>query len=227
MRLPELTEFALERLSACATFHVADRAVLEDLAKRPGGGVYVQADGGLIDGKKTLVRLIIEPSDADTGHFHMDYGFAEDFARRGMDDLSAVSIDRLSELVEPFFGQSVEVFLQGAFLWPVESLPRRGIVTMLLGIEMESCGSAMRLKAAEMEIESDSFSSVSWKQIGECLQVTIEAETATNISADYLVQLSGFIFDGFDCFILESSGAKTEHASTERLNPLPRKLAGQ
>ena len=208
---PRFEDAFLQEFSVCAMFDVDSEPRFQGLDSEIRVQCRYAAEEGWV-----WIRLRIEIKDKIRGHVHCD------IAREGVyvegDTATTVSSDELENLLRRFCGQRAEVAFNGDYLLSLTDLPRRGIISTLLGVQTEASGAHLFLDGASMAISSDLFTSLNWKYdpVYETVCATLRAETQLSIEPDYLFTLAGQMREGFDCLILEKSGSTTDYDKRTR-----------
>jgi hypothetical protein len=184
-------------LSACGHLTAADAKVRARLARLHRAPVIARVGSG--EGAEYVELLGGGGKDASDRHIHIDVSAKSHLVSVPK---KTVDVDRVSELVSPFFGQAVQVRVMARFEVPWRKLPADGIVRKTL--KQTKSSSALRQTAAVYRVGNGaSETTLSFLRRGKVARVQIEFGIQTEISPTYLQELNDLAFAGVSLFILD------------------------
>jgi len=209
--LPEFDDGMLESLMLCGMYCDADEAhsdALSAVATRLVANY--KSSGGPI-----VVALLIQGGSDGHGHFHVDIGKKDCLEWiRDSTDYQHVTITELRKTFTKLHGLPLSVRASGDFVVPAEAMPKRGIVTTLLGLPTRASGVAMAISGVEMVVQGDPFTGVKFGVGDESsYDVSVEFNSRVTLQDDYLVQFARLARQGLELLVFESPRATTD-AST-------------
>jgi hypothetical protein len=195
--LPDFREPYLRQLWACG--HVP-------LANRLGPPIResVETTYEIHDGSRSFIRLTANDQKDSRCHLHFDVWRVPPVERPT--DVRAGTLEEIRGIADRFRGARVDVRITAEYRIPMAALPRRGLISSLLGIEAQACGSALSLDGASMRITgADTFCGVQWKCDADRQNVCVNlyAVRQSEFTDEYLTGVVETMHGGLDCFVLE------------------------
>jgi hypothetical protein len=153
--------------------------------------------------------------------------------RKGQDlyklPLQKTDLGDLTEVIDRLCGMDLHVFFRAVYSVSVKELPSRGIASALLAISTKASGTKMRIVGTTMDLEDDLLDRITWQlddEDAEKMEVTIEGNSESVISDDYLENFVKILREGLDRLIFESPPDKSEHGEPTTKKPMsPKKLS--
>jgi len=208
---PDFRDEMLQEATVCGYFHADASSRLDGLP------THTLLQSSYESGGKVWIRLIIDKEDDGVhGHVHCDIGRDGVYEQHG--EFQIVTLEQLAEVFARFNGQQVDLDVTAHFMIPRKALPRRGIVSSLLGVGTETCGARLQLDGASFTIASDCFTSLRWEadEDVEYVCAQLKAKMASIINESYLCSAVASMVDDIACFVLETEEDVQRHVDSMR-----------